>query len=451
MARDTTPGAQSPEALQPVQEDAALSAAEFLDHVLKQRGLDQLQLAELTGVSRQTINAIVRGRQPISRAMSARLGRLFGQPPDFWLREQFRRASNKLTETTAPQHVPDTAAPGAVVLPDARRSKLLTDEEIHLAIDQGLVAVSPFNKAHVHAASLDLCLGQIDVSSTPAAEPASGMTVIEIAPLECVHAWSLETVRLPPTMMARVGPMARHAHLGLFLGHGLQVDPGFGGKLAFSLFNASPNPISLPIGKPILSLELMELGTPSLTPAVGANATRTFAEDAAVQFAGAGPLERVRRHLRMHLETIDLEGAQSHVARIRTTDIEAESTDRITAQEACLENCLRIIRDEARTEQRRHRRSGRWEPLQAILGELKLERQDFDTLLREATLIDHDNGSATVALPSRQQLALPYPDHSISVRVRQLTSPMHLDVSAFVIVEYLITDGREFAIFPEPD
>ncbi len=80
------------------QPDAVLTASEFLDHELKRLGLDQQKLADLTGVSRQTINAIVRGRQPISRAMSVKLGEVFDQPADFWLREQFRRASQRLAE-----------------------------------------------------------------------------------------------------------------------------------------------------------------------------------------------------------------------------------------------------------------------------------------------------------------------------------------------------------------
>ena len=175
----------------------ALTASEYLEHQLKERGLDQLQLAELTGVSRQTINAIVRGRQPISRAMSAKLGRLFGQPPDFWLREQFRRASQRISEAAVPADMTSDAAdserPAESVAP---RSRTLTDHEIRRAVDDGTISVEPFTAAHVNAASLDLCLGRVDALGAKSGTQASGS--IAIAPLECAHAWSRETCACPP-------------------------------------------------------------------------------------------------------------------------------------------------------------------------------------------------------------------------------------------------------------
>ena len=425
----------------------ALTASEYLEHQLKERGLDQLQLAELTGVSRQTINAIVRGRQPISRAMSAKLGKLFGQPPDFWLREQFRRASQRISETAVPadmtSDIADSERPAESVAP---RSRILTDHEIRRAVDDGTISVEPFTAAHVNAASLDLCLGRVDALGAQSGAQASGS--IAIAPLECAHAWSRETMRLPANMMARVGPMARLAHLGLFLGHGLQVDPGFEGKLAFSLFNAGPNPISLAPGDPVLSLELVVLGVPSERPIDAQLATGDFAHQAAAQFSDAGVAERVRRHLTEHLETVDLNGANSHISRIRGTDIEAESEDRLASRTACLETCLRIIRDEAETEARRREKSGRWSDLERILGEMKLGPDDFETLLKDATIVDREDGSATILRPDRRKLTIPYPGVSISVRIRQLSSPMHLGVSAFVIVQYLMSGGHGMSLFP---
>ncbi len=427
----------------------ALSAAEHLENELKQRGLDQLQLAELTGVSRQTINAIVRGRQPISRAMSAKLGKLFGQPTDFWLREQFRRASQRISDATPlPDPVPDEPASAADVARDAAgRTRILTDHEIHSAVRDGTISIDPYIEANINAASLDLSLGRVDALGRQSEARAGA--AIEIAPLECAHAWTAETVRLPANMMARVGPMARLSHLGLFLGHGLQVDPGFEGELAFALFNASPNPISLRLGDPVLSLELVVLGGPSKRPIDAALATRDFADRAASQFSDAGPAERVRQHLTAHLETTGLEGSQTHVSRICGTDIETESEDRVASQEACIETCLRIIRDEADTEMRKRCKSGRWQQLEQLLGEMKLGPEDFEILLREATIVDQDNGSATIARPDRQKLTIPYPGPAISVRVRQLSGPMHLDASAFVIIQYLMSGGRGMSLFPE--
>jgi len=45
-------------------------------------------LAEAVGVSRQTINELIRGRRGVSPEMALRLGRLFGNTPEFWLNAQ---------------------------------------------------------------------------------------------------------------------------------------------------------------------------------------------------------------------------------------------------------------------------------------------------------------------------------------------------------------------------
>ena len=51
-------------------------------------GLTTKKLAEELGVSRQTVNEILRERRTISPAMALRLSRLFGNTPEFWLNAQ---------------------------------------------------------------------------------------------------------------------------------------------------------------------------------------------------------------------------------------------------------------------------------------------------------------------------------------------------------------------------
>ena len=51
-------------------------------------GLSVSGLAEALGVSRQTINELLRGRRAVSPEMALRLSRLFGNSPDFWLNAQ---------------------------------------------------------------------------------------------------------------------------------------------------------------------------------------------------------------------------------------------------------------------------------------------------------------------------------------------------------------------------
>ena len=51
-------------------------------------GLTVATLAESVGVSRQSINELLRERRALSPEMAIRLGRLFGNSPEFWLSAQ---------------------------------------------------------------------------------------------------------------------------------------------------------------------------------------------------------------------------------------------------------------------------------------------------------------------------------------------------------------------------
>jgi len=51
-------------------------------------GLSVAGLAEAAGVSRQSVNELLRGRRAVSPEMALRLGRLFGNTPEFWLNAQ---------------------------------------------------------------------------------------------------------------------------------------------------------------------------------------------------------------------------------------------------------------------------------------------------------------------------------------------------------------------------
>lgn len=51
-------------------------------------GLTVSLLAEAVGVSRQSVNELLRGRRAVSPEMSLRLARLFGNSPEFWMNAQ---------------------------------------------------------------------------------------------------------------------------------------------------------------------------------------------------------------------------------------------------------------------------------------------------------------------------------------------------------------------------
>ena len=51
-------------------------------------GLSVAGLASALGVSRQTVNELLRERRSVSPEMALRLSRLFGNSPEFWLNAQ---------------------------------------------------------------------------------------------------------------------------------------------------------------------------------------------------------------------------------------------------------------------------------------------------------------------------------------------------------------------------
>jgi addiction module HigA family antidote len=51
-------------------------------------GLSVSTFAEAIGVSRQTVNELLRERRAVSPEMALRLSRLFGNTPEFWLNAQ---------------------------------------------------------------------------------------------------------------------------------------------------------------------------------------------------------------------------------------------------------------------------------------------------------------------------------------------------------------------------
>ncbi len=51
-------------------------------------GLTTSNLARVLGVSRQTVNELLRERRAVTPSMALRLSRLFGNTPEFWLNAQ---------------------------------------------------------------------------------------------------------------------------------------------------------------------------------------------------------------------------------------------------------------------------------------------------------------------------------------------------------------------------
>jgi addiction module HigA family antidote len=56
--------------------------------ILPAVGRTKVEIAGLLGISRQHLNDIISERKPVSPAVAVRLGKLFGNGPDLWVRMQ---------------------------------------------------------------------------------------------------------------------------------------------------------------------------------------------------------------------------------------------------------------------------------------------------------------------------------------------------------------------------
>jgi addiction module HigA family antidote len=232
---------------------SGLTPAAHLRAEIARLGLDQVSIAEATGVSRQTINNIVNGRQAISRAMAARLGRLTGRSSDYWLRERFSAPGTTIINRPNGGRWPTDD--------DFRPLTVLVNHQIIRAAQTGIIGLDPFELRNVQRASLDLTLGNLITTLTGSA--------IEIGPGEClglnggqaISVRTRECVEFPLDYVGRVGASTHLVEAGIMMSHVLQVAPGFKGHLQACLFNAGGATYTLRSGNPIMSLEIMPLGS----------------------------------------------------------------------------------------------------------------------------------------------------------------------------------------------
>jgi len=215
----------------------ALKASEHLRAELERLGLNQIDVSKATGVTRQTINNVVNGRQPISRAMAAKLGRLTGRGSDYWLQDSFAAPKPRSQSAT--------------------RASMLVDHQIVRAIKDQVIEVAGFDESRVRAASLDLTLGA--VTAPRGVNSARG---VRVARGRSVRVVTDEHLTLPSDHVARVGAPLHLARLGAIAAHALHVDPGFSGKLEVYIFNAGERAFVLKAGDPIVSLEIVPLPVP---------------------------------------------------------------------------------------------------------------------------------------------------------------------------------------------
>jgi addiction module HigA family antidote len=209
-------------------EAARLTPGAHLRAEIERLGLDQVAVSKATGVSRQSVNNIINGRQPISRAMAGKLGRLTGRSSDYWLSDYFL-ATGKVRPSEEIRFI----------------SGVMVNHQIIRAVADGLIGIIPFDTGNVRAAAIDLTIGK-------------GLT---LAPRESAQSRTKERIDMPLDYVGRIGIVARLAKVGIVAAHAFQFEPGSKGQLDFNLFNVGDKPVHLRTGDTVLSLEIVRLGT----------------------------------------------------------------------------------------------------------------------------------------------------------------------------------------------
>jgi dCTP deaminase len=160
---------------------------------------------------------------------------------------------------------------------------VLSDGTIRRLVDAGRIAIEPWDPALVQPASVDLRLGDSfrvfhnhRVTAIDLREPPTNLTeevvvagdeAFAIHPGEFVLGRTLEQVRIPDDVVARIEGKSSLGRLGLIV-HATAgfVDPGFEGTLTLEITNLTRVPIMLYPGLLIAQLSFMALDAPAEHP-----------------------------------------------------------------------------------------------------------------------------------------------------------------------------------------
>jgi len=142
----------------------------------------------------------------------------------------------------------------------------LTDRQIKSLVASGELVINPFDEALVQPATVDLRTHH-KVLASPLGENQLGRVIdlreesdgYQIMPGQMVGVLSFEHMGLPSNISGRFGIRSSFARRGINAFGGIQLDPGFRGRLTLNLLNVGPEPITIKYKEPIFSVEINRL------------------------------------------------------------------------------------------------------------------------------------------------------------------------------------------------
>lgn len=143
---------------------------------------------------------------------------------------------------------------------------VLSGRQIRDLAKNDKLGIEPFDEALVQPATYDLRLGS-KILASPLSVDKLGVVIeltrdkpsYDIQSGQMVGILSLEKLHLPLDICGRFGIRSAVARKGINAFGGVQLDPGFRGRLTMNLLNVGPEPVTLTLHEAIFSVEFARL------------------------------------------------------------------------------------------------------------------------------------------------------------------------------------------------
>jgi dCTP deaminase len=153
---------------------------------------------------------------------------------------------------------------------------ILSDGQIKRMAESGKLTIEPYNPEQVQPASYDLKIATKILASPVGPEKLGRVVVLtkekptyNIIPGQMVGVLSYEKLYIPLDLCARFGIRSAFARFGINAFGGLQLDPGFRGRLTMNLLNVGPESVPLRLNDLLFSVEFERLDEPAELPYSG--------------------------------------------------------------------------------------------------------------------------------------------------------------------------------------
>lgn len=141
------------------------------------------------------------------------------------------------------------------------RMAVWSDRDILAAQAAGRFSADPWHPEDLTPNGLDLRIGSVLVPTVAASPFTAGR--VTVPPLSRFVVGTLTVVRMPPDATGSLWVRSSYARRGVLASFG-KVDAGFEGNLTLGAFNASHEPIEVPIGDRFCQVVLEPLASPPM-------------------------------------------------------------------------------------------------------------------------------------------------------------------------------------------